>query len=248
MLQGDDLSIQLFIFATAITFLSVGITQAGWTHRAFVLSMFAFSGLLFVAAVFWREIGPYVQPIDHLMFSIASSRYAWFILGVSVATVIASRIASWPRGSHLRVSLPLDPQTSRPGLQTFPNITYIQVAVAAAKRLSRCRAFITEVSYRQTPDEPFALQNNERHYCRWSRPLGETSPYEVDIIPAEPPIRLNVCIYTAAGLEYEREHATPSNIIQSLQRVGNHRFKIVFNWGDRERHKSAAYYTNGGCG
>ena len=36
LLQGDELSVQLFIGAAALTALSVAMTQAGWTHKWFV--------------------------------------------------------------------------------------------------------------------------------------------------------------------------------------------------------------------
>jgi hypothetical protein len=53
LLQGDALSVQLFIGAAAISALSVAMTQAGWTHKWFVWSMFGVAILLTLTSVDW---------------------------------------------------------------------------------------------------------------------------------------------------------------------------------------------------
>jgi hypothetical protein len=87
MLQGDDLSTQLFIGAAAISMLSVAMTQAGWTHRWFVRGMFVLGALLAIAAVGWRYVEARIPLLDGALQTAASSRIAWFFSGIVPALI-----------------------------------------------------------------------------------------------------------------------------------------------------------------
>lgn len=56
-MSGDDLTIALFLFGTAIAFGLTAVTLAGWTNRALVVSLFGVAAILFVCAIFWPTIG-----------------------------------------------------------------------------------------------------------------------------------------------------------------------------------------------
>lgn len=79
LLSGDDLSIQLFVAALAISILSIAVTQADWRGRKFVVGLFVSAGFLALVAVFWGVIAkalPYLA--DKL--GIVASAWAWFAL------------------------------------------------------------------------------------------------------------------------------------------------------------------------
>jgi hypothetical protein len=80
LLTGDDLSIQLFIGATAIAILGVAVTQAGWTHKGFVWSLFVIAGGLSLIAVFWKPIRDANPEIGPVASSVAGSSISWFTL------------------------------------------------------------------------------------------------------------------------------------------------------------------------
>jgi len=82
MLQGDWLAVQLFIGAAAISVLGIAITQAGWTHRWFVRWMFVLAALLIIASVGWRYFEIRIPIIDDALQAVASSRIAWFFMGI----------------------------------------------------------------------------------------------------------------------------------------------------------------------
>jgi hypothetical protein len=56
-MSGDDLTIALFLFGTAIAFGLTAVTLAGWTNRALVVSLFGVAAILFVCSIFWPTIG-----------------------------------------------------------------------------------------------------------------------------------------------------------------------------------------------
>jgi hypothetical protein len=80
LLTGDDLSIQLFIGATAIAILGVAVTQAGWTHKGFVWSLFVIAGGLSLLAVFWKPIRDAHPEIGPVASEVAGSSISWFTL------------------------------------------------------------------------------------------------------------------------------------------------------------------------
>jgi len=82
LLQGDALAVQLFIGAAAISVLGIAITQAGWTHRWFVRWMFVLAALLIIASVGWRYFEIRIPIIDDALQAVASSRIAWFFMGI----------------------------------------------------------------------------------------------------------------------------------------------------------------------
>jgi hypothetical protein len=82
MLQGDELSIQLFIGAAAISALTVAMTQAGWTNRWFIRGMFALAALLATATIGWRYFDSRIPFINAALQTVVVSRTAWFFIGV----------------------------------------------------------------------------------------------------------------------------------------------------------------------
>lgn len=79
MLSGDELAIQLFIAALAVSIWSVAVTQAGWTGKKFIQILF-FCGALFASiALFWGLLSKQLPHLD-LLANIATSAWAWLIL------------------------------------------------------------------------------------------------------------------------------------------------------------------------
>jgi len=87
MLQGDALSIQLFIGAAAISALTVAMTQAGWTNRWFIWGMFGLAALLSGATVGWPYFDSRIPLLSEALQTIVSSRIAWFFMGIIPALV-----------------------------------------------------------------------------------------------------------------------------------------------------------------
>jgi hypothetical protein len=80
MLAGDDLTIQLFIGATAVAVLGMAVTQAGWTHKWFVRSLFVLAGILALSAIFWKPISKEFPKFGSFASSLASQSISWFTL------------------------------------------------------------------------------------------------------------------------------------------------------------------------
>jgi hypothetical protein len=89
MLQGDDLTVQLSIGGAALTLLGVAMTQAGWTHKWFVRSMFALAALLAIACIGWRYIETRI-PAEWLSYF---ARQIWFLC--LLAGVFGFTLGSW---------------------------------------------------------------------------------------------------------------------------------------------------------
>jgi hypothetical protein len=87
LLQGDDLAVQLFIGAAALTVLSVAVTQAGWTHKWFVRGMFGLAVLLAVASIGWPYFETKIPLVSEALQAITSSRIGWFFAGIIPAFV-----------------------------------------------------------------------------------------------------------------------------------------------------------------
>jgi hypothetical protein len=87
LLQGDELSVQLFIGAAALTALSVAMTQAGWTHKWFVRGMFGLAGILSVICVGWPYFETRTPMVSGALLAVASTRIGWFFIGVMPAFV-----------------------------------------------------------------------------------------------------------------------------------------------------------------
>jgi hypothetical protein len=91
MLQGDNLSVQLFIGAAAMTALSVGMTSAGWTHRRFVWFMFILAAFLAVVSVGWASVELRIPLLADFLGRIAATRIAWFFAGIIPAVIVGMR-------------------------------------------------------------------------------------------------------------------------------------------------------------
>jgi hypothetical protein len=84
--------------------LGVAVTQAGWTHKAFVYSLFALAGALALCAVYWkplREAHPEIAPVAS---DVAGSSISWFTLlvvgfGIVFVLDILARIG-WFKGTQ----------------------------------------------------------------------------------------------------------------------------------------------------
>jgi hypothetical protein len=106
LLQGDELSVQLFIGAAAISTLSVAMTQAGWTHKWFVRTMFGVAVLLSCASVGWPYFGSRIPAISGGLQAMAETRIVWFFAGVVPALVIGMRVTELQRRRNTQDRLP----------------------------------------------------------------------------------------------------------------------------------------------
>jgi hypothetical protein len=80
LLTGDDLTIQLFIGASAVAILGVAVTQAGWTHKWFVRSLFVIAAGLAILAVYWKPIRDANPAIGPVASEVAGNSISWFSL------------------------------------------------------------------------------------------------------------------------------------------------------------------------
>lgn len=80
MLTGDDLTVQLFVGASAVAVLGVAVTQAGWTHKWFVRSLFVIAGALALLAIYWKPIRDAHPEIGPVASEVAGNSISWFTL------------------------------------------------------------------------------------------------------------------------------------------------------------------------
>jgi hypothetical protein len=80
LLTGDDLSIQLFIAGTAIAIMGIAVTQAGWTHKGFVWSLFVVALGLGFCALYWKQIREANPEVGAFASGIAGNSISWFTL------------------------------------------------------------------------------------------------------------------------------------------------------------------------
>lgn len=93
-MQGDNLSVFLFLASLAVTFGVAGVSQAGWRHRALIGSLFLIAGFFLVAAVSWPWVKDRVPYLRELISHLAESPVAWFaVLMLAMACVLARRPA-----------------------------------------------------------------------------------------------------------------------------------------------------------
>ena len=97
LLQGDELSVQLFIGAAALTALSVAMTQAGWTHKWFVRGMFALAALLTISSIGWPSFETKIPRLSGALQAIAASRLGWFLVGIIPAFIGGMLLNDWLR-------------------------------------------------------------------------------------------------------------------------------------------------------
>src|SRR5208283_3491067 len=79
-MSGDDLSVQLFIGATAITVLALAVSQAGWKHLWFVRALFGVAFVLAACAIFWKPISDELPHVKEIVSELASNSFSWFSL------------------------------------------------------------------------------------------------------------------------------------------------------------------------
>jgi hypothetical protein len=196
--------------------------------------------LAFLAAALWLLEGV----SEHALFGAVTDVLAHYFGetaardGIAAALVFAGIVLAWPtrpmflRHASLRFSLQRDSGSDQIGIQTFPEISYIQVSLVSTVPIVNCRAWISEITYSENGISPYSIEHNERHPLNWSK-HGGTDPLEAELSPDEPPVRLNIAVFNLNGIQLEPGVQTPTNLIGRLQRPGFHRFTIHFR---AERH------------
>lgn len=124
MLTGDDLSIQLFIAGTAIAVMGIAVTQAGWTHKGFVWSLFVVALGLGFCALYWKQIREANPEVGAFASGIAGNSISWFtllLLGFGAVFVLdlLARIG-WFRTTATR-DLPETPLRPSPTTSSKPH-------------------------------------------------------------------------------------------------------------------------------
>jgi hypothetical protein len=108
LLQGDALAVQLFIGATAVSALSVAMTQAGWTQKWFVAGMFGLAAVLAAASIGWPSFEDHAPLVNVALQKVALSRVAWFFAGTIPALVIGIHLSDWLRRRRAVTKVPLE--------------------------------------------------------------------------------------------------------------------------------------------
>jgi hypothetical protein len=106
LLQGDELSVQLFVGAAALTALSVAMTQAGWTHKWFVRGMFGLAGILSITCIEWPYFEAHIPLVSGALLAVASTRIGWFFIGVMPAFVAGMLLSDSMRQRCKESALP----------------------------------------------------------------------------------------------------------------------------------------------
>jgi len=151
--------------------------------------------------------------------------------GSTLALIGTGTWLIWPsrpeilRRRPISIFLERDSESDRFGIQTFPEISYIQLSITTRTALTRCRAWSTRVEYSPDNFVPYAKEHGERHPLTWSK-HGGPSHFEADINPGEPSLRLNIAIFNHEGIQFEPTAQTPTNLLPSFQRIGFHRLTI----------------------
>ena len=132
----------------------------------------------------------------------------------------------------LHLFLERDSLSDQFGIQSFPQISYVQLSILARAPVTKCRAWSTRVEY--SPDNlvPYALEHGERHPLPWSKHRGP-NVFEADHNPGDPPLRLNVAVIHNNVIEFDPLTQTPTNLAPLFQRVGFHRLIIIFTASKR---------------
>lgn len=79
-MSGDDLSIRLFVAATAIALLSVAVSQAGIKQRGFIWTTALVGLVLGVCAIFWQSFTTYFPNFQRAATDLGSNPWSWFAL------------------------------------------------------------------------------------------------------------------------------------------------------------------------
>ena len=184
---------------------------------------------------FWEGVRANIyERVNHVVNPYLDSITIETLTHYAVPTVLAGigfAILWWNRSDAFRSKSPIqiflerDSISEQYGIQTFPEVAYIQASVTASRRVHKCRAWITKVEYNRD-GTVFSLEINERLPRAWSKHGGQND-FEVDLEPGHPAIRVNIAIFNMNGLALDRE--TPTNLLPLLQRIGVHRFEIRLN-------------------
>jgi hypothetical protein len=217
-----------------------------WTFWEWVAYLCLAVGAMIVAADTGLRVAP---ELAHEVALIASPFWGFAPLAlVIVATLILLArefgvLAPFTLRRPFRIFLERDSGgTDLYGVQTFPAINYIQISVKSRFRMERCRLWVTAVHYRENAYIPFALEQNERMPCGWSRHHGNPAgtDLEIEINRRDPPIRGNVAIYAQSQIELPPP--TPSNLLPLLQRREVHRFELLLLGFHRNRQIAQTCY------
>jgi hypothetical protein len=191
MLQGDALSIQLFIGAAAISALSVAMTQAGWTNRWFIWAMFGIAALLFGATAGWPYFDGRIPLLNEALQTIVSSRIAWFFMGIVPALVAGMLLSDSLRRQRETRGQPKEWKSILSAMETLARQDLIErfryvekqvfdnarQALDLERRISvlRTAAPAVEASQRtEVVDEIVKLSAEYDAVCKQSNPLGQT--------------------------------------------------------------------------
>jgi hypothetical protein len=88
-MSGDELAIRLFLIATAITFAGVAVSQAGWTQKFLIYSLFGAASLSVLGALFWGSIAERSPRIAEFARGVTASGIAWLtLLVVGIGAVL----------------------------------------------------------------------------------------------------------------------------------------------------------------
>jgi hypothetical protein len=191
MLQGDDLSIQLFIAGAAISVLSVAMTQAGWTHRWFVRAMFGLAALLIIVSAGWRYIETRLPLINDALRTIASSRTAWFFMGIVPALVAGMLISDLLLRRREAPTKPTEWKSIIGAMETLARQDLIdryryvsqqvfdnaKTAIALERRVSELNIAaiaVEEPQRREVIDELLKVSAEHAAVCKQSQPLVNT--------------------------------------------------------------------------
>jgi hypothetical protein len=235
MSDSDNLSVQLWFGAAAITFMAIAMSAAGWNHKYFVWSMFTLAGATVVVAVFYRSIKTLIPPRwEDVIVLIANDHRAWFVM-FTIGIFAVLFVTKIPR-IGLSFSLESDVASKLQGLQTFPGgIIFIQVHVKTRRRLTNCRAWIYPIEYKSAGGN-YDVEHSERLPSEWSWAVTQ-NPYVCDIDRPTPAV-FNVAKILGGALQMHPQ--TPTNLATLLQRHGTHRFTVhvVGYVGNKTRSKT----------
>lgn len=165
MLQGDALSIQLFIAAAAISALSVAMTQAGWTNRWFIWFMFLLAALLFGATVGWPYMESRIPLINQALLTIVSSRIVWFVTGIIPALVAGTFISDFLRRRRDKQTEPTEWKSIIGAMETLASRDLIDRYRYVEKQVfdNARTALALERRVSQLSDAAVAVEASQRH-------------------------------------------------------------------------------------
>jgi hypothetical protein len=163
-----------------------------WTFWEWVAYACLFVGALILAAETGFRISPdFLASVKPQFVQNPIWRFAPLGLIVTGSLVLIASAIGWlgPYGFWRRpftAFLERDSQSELMGVQTFQNVSYIQISVKANRPLKSCMAWIARAEYSPEKLNQFSLEHNERVPCTWSKHVGK-SDVEADIDPQDPP-------------------------------------------------------------